>query len=201
MENDYKRLLAAYNALKRENARLKRENAKLKEKLSYVVENLPNEEWRDIGGYEGLYQISNYGRVKSFARGTVIVRIPAISGDGYLYISTSKNGVHKNLKIHRLVAQAFVPNPEALPCVNHIDGNKLNNLPANLEWCTVAENNRHAIAAGLNVRANRKLTPDAIRYIRENPERFTYKQLGEMFEVSPNLILGIRKNRFYKDVE
>ena len=105
------------------------------------------EEWRDVVGYEGLYQVSNFGRVKSLPRnGTVnMVRIlrPNIKKTGYINYALQKNNALKTFLAHRLVAQAFMPNPDNLPQVNHIDGDKTNNRVDNLEWCTQLENIRH----------------------------------------------------------
>ena len=112
------------------------------------IESLPNEEWRDIVGYEGLYQVSNMGRVKSLARLVIspkgikdhIVqeRILSIKVHkfGYLEVSLSSENKRKTYKVHRLVASAFIPNLNNLPQVNHKDENKANNIVDNLEWCT-----------------------------------------------------------------
>lgn len=104
------------------------------------------EEWKDIVGYENLYQVSNLGNVKSLdkvimrkhgERLTVRGRVlkPMIT-KGYCYVRLTDCGNWKNERIHRLVAQAFIPNPNNLPEVNHKDENKLNNRADNLEWCT-----------------------------------------------------------------
>lgn len=111
-----------------------------------TVPNLKNEIWKDINGYEGLYQVSNLGRIKSlpkFHQGERILK-ERIDRYGYLYIGFFKNKVKKYYKIHRLVAEAFIPNPKELPCVNHKDENKTNNNVENLEWCSVAYNNSYA---------------------------------------------------------
>lgn len=103
--------------------------------------------WKPIKGYEGLYEISNKGRVKSLARyykafGYRKIRIeekimsPVESPQGYYQIGLSKEGAKKHVQIHRLVAQAFIPNPQNLPFINHKDENKKNNCIDNLEWCT-----------------------------------------------------------------
>lgn len=106
--------------------------------------------WKDIKDYEGLYQISSYGRVKSFYGKEKILK-PSIQHFEYKNknykrekIELVKNGIRKSLKIHRLVAQAFIPNPDNKTQVNHIDGNPLNNKVENLEWCTDKENKIHA---------------------------------------------------------
>lgn len=110
------------------------------------------EEWRDIKGYEGLYQISSKGQVKSLARpckgfGDYYAkeRIKKISRDGvgYCRVALSKNGKKKHILVHRLVAKAFIPNPDNLPEVNHKDENKENNYVDNLEWCTPKYNSNY----------------------------------------------------------
>lgn len=89
--------------------------------------------WKDIKGYEGLYQISSHGRVKSFLRYKKILK-PILKTDGYLCVNLCKP--LKKFSIHRLVAEAFIPNPDNLPQVNHKDEDKTNNHVVNLEWCT-----------------------------------------------------------------
>lgn len=115
----------------------------------FGIDNLDGEEWRDIERYEGHYQISNYSRIKSFKNDKITILKPLIDKNGYLQIVFSKNGQHKWFKLHRLVAQAFIPNPENKPQVNHIDGNKMNNHVSNLEWVSQSENNNHAVNTGL----------------------------------------------------
>ena len=98
------------------------------------------EEWRDIKGYEGKYQVSNLGRVRSFhGKGKLLKGTP--DKDGYLRIALCKNGMRKYFGIHQLVALVFIPNPNNLPCVNHKDEDKTDNKVENLEWCTIAYNN------------------------------------------------------------
>lgn len=97
------------------------------------------EEWRDIPGYESLYQVSNHGRVKG-PRG---VLRPFLSRDGYLINTASLSRGRVRTGVHRLVALAFIPNPEGKPQINHINGIKTDNRPENLEWVTCSENNLH----------------------------------------------------------
>ena len=109
--------------------------------------------WKDIEGWEGKYQVSNMGNVKSLERTVwngrgyfkTSERIlkPGKDRDGYLIVQLSKEGKVKACKVHRLVSQAFIPNPDNLPQVNHIDENKENNHVDNLEWVTCRENANH----------------------------------------------------------
>lgn len=94
--------------------------------------------WKDVKGYEGIYQVSNMGNVKNVLKDRVLK--PAIKR-GYYQIGLRNKGTRKFYQLHRLVAQAFIPNNNNLPQVNHIDENKLNNHVANLEWCTASYNN------------------------------------------------------------
>lgn len=101
------------------------------------------EEWRDVIGYEGLYQVSNLGRLRSLRRGTVSKVTPNKAGYILVTLRDSK-GNPSTKKLHRLVAEAFIPNPQNKPCVNHEDGIKHNNHVDNLIWCTYSENTQHA---------------------------------------------------------
>lgn len=120
------------------------------------------EEWRDIAGYEGLYQVSSLGRVKSLEREyhcgwfnkqkrkqleVILVMYP--NRDGYLRCRLCLNGSSKEVYVHRLVAKAFVKNKFNKKEVNHIDGVKSNNSVENLEWATRSENIKHAFSTGL----------------------------------------------------
>ena len=97
--------------------------------------------WKDVSGYEGLYKISNIGNVFSCYSNKILS--PGITNDGYKYVVLFKNKQRKNYTVHRLVAIAFIDNPNNLPCVNHKDENTLNNCVDNLEWCTIQYNNTY----------------------------------------------------------
>lgn len=103
-----------------------------------------HEIWKDVKGFEGVYQISNLGRIKSLhdAHKNLILK-QRLKKNGYLQVRLKKNGTVKDCIVHRLVAQAFLENKNNLPCVNHKDENKQNNCVDNLEWCTVLYNNTY----------------------------------------------------------
>jgi len=103
--------------------------------------------WKDIKGYEGFYQVSNLGKIKSLPRNNTIKQSKILkngySRKGYCIVNLSKNNKVKSYRVHRLVAQAFIPNPNNYPDVNHKDENKLNNSVDNLEWCDSQYNNTY----------------------------------------------------------
>lgn len=111
----------------------------------YSILNNKKEIWKDIKGYEGAYQISNFGRIKSFQgsdkyhKRKEIILSKGIRNT-YEIIQLSKNKTRKSFQVHRLVAEAFLPNPHNYPIVNHKDFNRLNNNVDNLEWCTQKHN-------------------------------------------------------------
>lgn len=111
--------------------------------------------WKGIPEYKGIYQASNLGRIKSLTRyvnhsegNKRIIKERILKqvkhGSGYPMLTLSQKGITKHLLVHRLIALAFIPNPENKSCVNHLDGNKDNNLRSNLDWCTYSENEKHS---------------------------------------------------------
>lgn len=120
------------------------------------------EKWKEIEGYEGIYEVSTEGRVRSLARKCLgrpgfyaerksVFLKPGVSKKGYYRVLLS-NGMRKNISVHRLVALAFVEGrTESKNQVNHKNGDKADNTVSNLEWCTVSHNNRHARRMGLNI--------------------------------------------------
>ena len=90
--------------------------------------------WKEIEGYAGLYEVSNCGNIRSLKFGRKLN--PVVNSSGYKLISLSKEGKRKSFSVHRLVAEAFIPNYNNYPCINHKDENKTNNQVSNLEWCT-----------------------------------------------------------------
>lgn len=121
--------------------------------------NVQKEIWKDVIGYEGLYQVSTFGRIKGLLRkvkrGNHYITIPqriineVISYKGYCEVRLAKSGSKNPKVLHRIVALHFIPNPHNKPQVNHIDGNKLNNCVSNLEWVTNQENIDHSWKIGL----------------------------------------------------
>lgn len=138
--------------------------------------------WKDVVGYEGLYQVSNLGRVKSLPKKAGFrkqdEKQSAIFTDKHGYCKTNlyKNNTHKQVYVHILVAKAFVPNKYNKPQVNHIDGNKSNNQVTNLEWCTAKENIIHAHLTGLIVAKRGEQHP---MYGKKHSEE-TRKKLSEV---------------------
>lgn len=124
--------------------------------------------WKDIKDYEGLYQVSNLGRVKSLVKKARLHEyILKVSFDrhGYEHIHLSKNGISKSLLVHRVVAQAFIPNFDNLPEINHKDENKSNNTVNNLEWCT------HQYNSSYGTRTSR-IIPKTIDKTRKPVEQY-----------------------------
>ena len=131
--------------------------------------------WKDITGYEGLYQVSNMGRVKSLER-TFINKIgreryvkecilkPVINRDGYLLVTLCAGGKRKNLMVHRLVCEAFYDNPDNKPQVNHVNEDKTDNRVENLEWATAEENLNHGTH---NERMAKSLSKPVGQYTRD----------------------------------
>lgn len=116
-----------------------------------------SEIWKDIKGYENLYQISNLGNVRSLSFGAKNIQRsnkikllkPSRNNCGYYKVQLYNKGTSKMFYVHRLVADAFIPKIEGKDQVNHIDGNKANNIMDNLEWCSASDNQKHAIINGL----------------------------------------------------
>lgn len=180
--------------------------AELMKHYPFTTETLVGEEWRDIEGYNGKYQISNYGRIKSFYNKTPRILTPfLVRCTGYLACVLRLQGKRGERDIHRLVAKAFIPNPDNKPQVNHIDGCRWNSVVSNLEWCTPSENTKHAYDLGLiNVlqganRSDAKLTNEQVLYIRENPDNLSCNRLAEKFGTCRHTIQCAQLGKRYRN--
>src|SRR3990167_6659485 len=167
--------------------------------------------WKDIKGYEWFYQVSNLGGVKSLSR--LIKRKvwtpyngKALKGhndkDGYLKVLIRNNEIVKYLFIHRLVAISFMENQYNKPQVNHIDGNKKNNVVENLEWCSAHENRLHAYKIGLQSKVGEKhhmvkLKEKNIFKIRNlfASGKMKQREIAQNFNVTPHTISDIHTRR------
>lgn len=125
------------------------------------------EEWKPIEGYEGIYEISSLGNVKSLRTGSIINQW---TNHGYKYVTLNNFG-KKGFRVHRLVASAFIDNAEDKPTVNHKNGNKTDNRVENLEWATYSENERHSIDVLGKRPVQSFFTDDQIREIRNSGKR------------------------------
>jgi hypothetical protein len=170
---------------------------------------MAKELWKDVIGYEEYFQVSNLGNI--FSKRTHKILITPLSKTGYPLLSTKiggRKGTYKTIKVHRMVAEAFIPNPDNKPFVNHIDGNKTNNVVTNLEWVTAKENSVHSISTGLQKprcgmeSGNSKLTDDDVKHIRENYKPRCSangsRALGRKYGVDHQTILCIVKNKNWK---
>lgn len=137
---------------------------------------------KDIKGYEGLYAVTEDGKVFGYKRGRYL--IPQTTDGKYFRVKLSKNGKTKTYLIHRLVAEAFIDNPDNKPCINHIDENGLNNHVSNLEWCTYKENNNHG-------NHNKKIAEAAKKSVMCVETGEIYSSLGEAADAFNVAISGI----------
>ena len=175
------------------------------------MKSMNNERWKDIIGYEGYYQVSSHGRVKSLSRkvngGNNIRNTKEIilkqkpNKYGYSRIILGFEGNLKAKNVHRLVAEAFIDNTLNKPCVNHIDGDKFNNKLENLEWCTYKENVIHAISTGLtDGKNNAILSKEQVVKIRELLKKgWRQKDIAASFNISKTTVGNINTGKTYKD--
>lgn len=154
------------------------------------------EVWKDIPGYEGLYQVSNLGRVKSLERyvrnRSKKIRKPerilsqSTNNGGYKCVNLCKDGVQQGSFVHRLVAQAFIKNCEDATQVNHINGNKQDNRPENLEWCSPTENMIHAWKTGLQSGIRKKNDIRSVKIAQYDKEMNIVKVFPSIREAGRN---------------
>lgn len=166
--------------------------------------------WQPVRGYEGLYEVSNYGQIrgidrietlkdgrKRFRHGKQLATMT--KRHGYQAVNLYSHGAMKTVLVHRLVAQVFVPNPDGKPEVNHINGDKSDNRASNLEWVTSAENIRHAYEIGLKKADHHgRLSNQQIRDIRASHEK--QKEIAKRHRISRTLVGLIKQRKIYKEV-
>lgn len=152
-----------------------------------------NEIWKPVVDFENYYEVSSLGNVRTIDRYACDkngkyrhIKLKQITKQidrsGYYKVDIKNDVERKTIAIHRLVAQAFLPNSENKPCVNHIDGNKLNNSITNLEWATYSENNKHAIDTGL------RKSPWTGKFGLNNPVSKPVYQLDKMGNIINNFV-------------
>jgi len=174
--------------------------------------------WKDVLGYEGFYEVSNLGRVKSLPRvwyagntkalrrkGETIMKL-YIDGGGYCQVDFSINCKHKRYSVHRVVASAFIDNPENKPCVNHINSDRTDNRVENLEWVTYHENTKHAFKYG-NMKKNKgiihgmcRLTEEDVLKIRELEDVHPHETLAKMFNTGRRNVGYILSRKLWKHI-
>lgn len=165
--------------------------------------------WKDIEGYDGFYKVSNLGRITTFKRypcGRVLKQ--HFDKYGYLYVILTKNSIPKTIKSHRIVAKAFIPNPENKPTINHKDSNRSNNSVENLEWATFSENSIHGIKFG-NIKPccgekqwSSKLKSEQVIKIRMlwNEGKLTQRAIAKIYGVGFSHISSIIKRETWKHI-
>ena len=172
--------------------------------------------FKDVVGYEDYFSVSENGEI--FSKRTNKILIQGVSKTGYKVLSSrigGRKGKSICLKVHRMIAEAFIPNPNGYPIINHIDGDKLNNSLDNLEWCTHQQNSIHAIVTGLNNPSeynsgsknhNSKVTENDVIDIRnmfsvyEGKKRYFYENVASIYGISPYYIKSLVYRRSWKHI-
>lgn len=172
---------------------------------------MDKEIWKDIEGYEGKYQVSNLGRVRSLVDSNGNKRIKILSYNkhpqGYLKVNLWRDNKVRYKYVHRLVARAFIPNPNSLPQVNHISGVKTENNVQNLEWVSRIENMKHSFSIGLHPRGEKrsyaKFTNEQVKQIRKeyipHDKNFGLCALARKYGINHSSMKDIIDKKTYKE--
>lgn len=191
----------------------------MKTELKQAPADNSKEIWKDVPGYEGYYQASNRGKVRSIDR-TIIdkneikihrtgkVLSQNVNKDGYLFVELNKNAKRKLRTVHRIISETFIPNIKNKPEVNHINGNKKNNAISNLEWVTSSENQIHAIEDRLQTipigedSNSAKLTNNEVLEIVCSYRLgiFTHAEIAKAYNISRQVICGILNGRIWSKI-
>ena len=187
-------------------------------------DSLTGEIWKDIKGFENLYQISNLGRVKLLDKESPhfnsihgvkfiseLIKKTEIGKNGYYRVGLTKDNKTKHFLIHRLVGIAFMPNPENKPQINHKNGNKLDNRLENLEWVTRSENSIHAIKTGLiHIKRgddclNRKINSVKAKEIKDllkekSNNKLTLQKIADICKTTRSIVKDIHQNNSWKHI-
>lgn len=158
--------------------------------------------WKPITGFEGLYDVSETGCIRN-ARTLKILK-PNKIGKGYLIVHLKKDGKRYARYVHRLTAEAYVPNPQNHPVVNHDDGNKENCHYTNLIWSTYSENNQHAYDTGLKPRGEGQykaiLTEENVREIKRLGKYATFQEIADKYGVSKATIRDVLIGKTWRTI-
>lgn len=165
---------------------------------------MQEEIWKPISGYEGLYEVSNLWKVKSIRNNKLLKCFKDKLGRNQCTLSVSNKP--KYCRVHRLLAEAFIPNPDNKPFINHIDNNPDNNVISNLEWCTPLENMEHKTKQGRNnnvIGENHpahKLKIEQVIQIKKLLLNKSYIEVGKLFNINKTTIYDILKNKTWKHI-
>ena len=168
---------------------------------------LPGEVWRDVVGYEGLYSVSDEGRIYGHKRGGRVLRTP-LYGHGYRYINASKCGVVRKKKVHHIVCEAFNGPRKPGQVCRHLDGNQHNNIPSNLKWGTPTENAQDAIRHGTHIclhqngqkNTNAKLLASQVIEIRQKAKSMTQTAIAIEYGISQQNVDSIIKRKSWRHI-
>lgn len=169
---------------------------------------IKNEIWKNIQGYEGYYQISNYGKVKSLKFNKEKILKPGLTSNGYLQITLFKNNKRKKFMIHRLVGEYFIPNPKNKPEIDHEFGDKIDNYYRHLKWVTSSENSKNAYKIKLRkpthgeINGQSKLTKKQVLEIRNmyQKNKITYEKIAKLYNISFQHVGDIINKRRWRHI-